>query len=56
LSQGSVFLTASDFVVARPDNEFSVFLGKQKGQKSAKRTKKNLFAVFAHFCPFCFPK
>jgi hypothetical protein len=32
------------------------FLGKQKGQKTAKRTKKNLFAVFASFGPFCFPK
>jgi hypothetical protein len=32
------------------------FLGKQKGQKDAKRTKKNLFAIFATFLPFLLPK
>jgi hypothetical protein len=52
--QFSVFLTASDFVVARPDNEFSV-LAKQKGQKSAKRTKKESFCCFCTFLPFLLP-
>jgi hypothetical protein len=32
------------------------FLGKQKGQKDAKRTKKNLFAIFATFALFFLKK
>jgi hypothetical protein len=43
-------LTTSDFVVSHS------FLGKQKGQKDAKRTKKEAFCYFCRFLPFLLPR